>query len=96
VQVGIVADLETFPLAALHRAGVSVTISTDDRTVSATTLTDEIDRIATAQRLTREELATIAVNAFRRAFGPASVLRPMADDAQRAWSAWAAEGTGLI
>ncbi|MEX0709570.1 MAG: adenosine deaminase [Chloroflexota bacterium] len=95
VQVGMMADLETFPLAALHRAGVSVTISTDDRTVSATTLTDEIDRIATAQQLTREELATIAVNAFRRAFGPPSVLRPMTDEAQREWSAWAAEGSGL-
>jgi len=95
VQAGIVADLASHPLAALHRAGVSVTISTDDRTVSATTLTDELARIATAQRLTRKELASIAVNAFRRGFAPRAVLGPMGDAAELAWSAWAAEAPGL-
>ena len=95
VQAGIVADLASYPLAALHRAGVSVTISTDDRTVSATTLTDELARIATAQRLTHVELASIAVNAFRRGFGPEAVLGPMGDAAEQAWSAWAAEALGI-
>jgi adenosine deaminase len=95
VQAGIVADLASHPLAALHRAGVSVTISTDDRTVSATTLTDELARTATAQGLTRGELAAIAVNAFRRGFGPTAVLGPMGDAAELAWSAWAAEASGL-
>lgn len=91
VQAGIVADLAAHPLAALHRAGVSVTLSTDDRTVSATNLTEEMARTAAAQRLTRAELAAIAVNGFRRAFGPAVVLEPMTRTAQAAWSAWAAE-----
>jgi len=95
VQAGIVADLASHPLAALHRAGVSVTISTDDRTVSATTLTDEMARTATALGLTRGELASIAVNAFRRGFGPPAVLGPMGDAAELAWSAWAAEAPGL-
>jgi len=95
VQAGIVADLASHPLAALHRAGVSVTISTDDRTVSATTLTEELARIATAQKLTRGELASIAINAFRRGFGPSAVLGPMGDAAEVAWSAWASESAGL-
>jgi len=95
IQAGIVADLASFPLAVLHRAGVSVTISTDDRTVSATTLTDELARIAVAQGLTRAELASIAVNAFRRGFGPAAVLGPMGAAAELAWAAWAAEAPDL-
>ncbi|MDP9467777.1 MAG: adenosine deaminase [Chloroflexota bacterium] len=90
VQAGIVSDLASHPLALLHRAGVSVTLSTDDRTVSATTLTQEMSRTARAVRLTPIELAAIAVNAFRRAFGPRIVLEPMTRAADAAWSDWAA------
>lgn len=92
VQAGIVADLASHPLADLHRAGVSVTLSTDDRTVSATTLTDEMSRTARALRLSPPELAAIAVNGFRRAFGPRVVLEPMTRAAEAAWSAWVASG----
>jgi adenosine deaminase len=95
VQAGIVADLGAHPLAALHRAGVSVTLSTDDRTVSGTSLTEEMARTAAALRLTAAELAAIAVNAFRRAFGPRSVLDPMTAAAEREWSAWAAEAPAI-
>lgn len=95
VQAGIVADLAAHPLAALYRAGVSVTLSTDDRTVSATTLTEEMARTAEAQHLTRAELSAIAVNGFRRAFGPRAVLVPMTRAAEAAWSAWAAEAPGI-
>lgn len=95
VQAGIVADLAAHPLAALHRAGVSVTLSTDDRTVSATTLTDEMARTAAALDLTRTELAAIAVNGFRRAFGPGIVLEPMIRTAEAAWSAWAMEADDI-
>jgi len=91
VQAGIVAELAAHPLATLHRAGVSVTLSTDDRTVSNTSLSEEMARTAGALRLTAGELAAIAVNAFRRAFGPRTALDPMERAAERAWSAWAAE-----
>lgn len=90
VQSGSVPDLASHPLAALHRAGVSVTLSTDDRTVSATTLTDEMARTSAALGLTRAELADIAVNAFRRGFAPRAVLDPMTDAAESAWRRWAA------
>ena len=88
VQAGIVADLASHPLARLHRAGISVTISTDDRTVSDTTLTDELAATAEAQELTDLELALIAVNAFRRGFAPYNVLAPLVASAERAWEAW--------
>jgi adenosine deaminase len=95
VQTGIAADLARHPLTALHRAGVSVTISTDDRTVSDTTLTDEMARSAAAQGMTRRELADIAVNGFRRAFAPTELMRAMAGAATEAWSPWA-EGDSPI
>ena len=50
VQAGLVADLSDHPVAALHRAGVSVTLSTDDRTVTGTTLSDELARTAYGRR----------------------------------------------
>jgi adenosine deaminase len=90
VQAGIVADLSAHPLGRLHRAGVSVTISTDDRTVADTTLTDELARSAVAQGMTADELAAIALNGFRRGFGSGIALNRVEEEAQRSWSAWAA------
>lgn len=89
VQSGSVPSLEAHPLAVLHRAGVSVTLSTDDRTVSDTTLTDEMVRVAQALALDPAELAAIAVNGFRRGFGPQAALQRMTAEAEDAWGAWA-------
>jgi adenosine deaminase len=95
VQTAIVPSLPAHPLARLHRAGVSVTISTDDRTVSATTLSRELARTAEALGLADEELSAIALNAFKRAFAPRVVMRPLAAAAARAWNRWlAARVTG--
>jgi len=91
VQAGIVESLAAHPLAALHRSGISVTISTDDRTVTGTDLTTEMARSAEALGLSRDELADIALNGFRRGFAPPALLGPIAADAARAWDAWRAE-----
>jgi adenosine deaminase len=88
VQAGIVPSLEEHPLADLHRSGVSVTISTDDRTVSNTTLSDEMGRVAAAQGISRTELAAIALNGFRRGFAPRSLLDPLHAAASAAWNDW--------
>lgn len=90
VQAGVVAELAAHPLAALHRAGVSVTISTDDRTVSNVTLTDEMVSAARLMGLSPVELSAIASNAFARSFSPPSLLQPLATSAAEAWRAWAA------
>jgi adenosine deaminase len=95
VQAGIVAELAAHPLADLHRAGVSVTLSTDDRTVSNTSLSEEMARTATALRMSARELADVALNAFRRAFGPRSVVDPMERAAEQAWAAWVAEDPAI-
>ena len=88
VQAGLVSDLRDHPIAALHRAGVSITLSTDDRTVSDTSLTDEMARTTEAVGLSADELAAIALNAFDRAFAPPVVTRPLLATATRAWDAW--------
>ncbi len=91
VQAGVVDALEHHPLAALHRAGISVTISTDDRTVTGTSLTDEMARCTEALALTRDELAAIALNGFRRAFMPAERMAPLIAAAVAAWDEWRAQ-----
>ena len=90
VQAGIVADLAAHPLAALHRAGISVTISTDDRTVSDVALTEELARASRVIGITDAELAAISTNAFRRAFAPRDVMAPLLVAAERAWGHWLA------
>lgn len=89
VQAGVVPSLAAHPIAALHRAGVSVTISTDDRTVSGTTLSEEMARTAGALDLSRTELAAIALNGFRCAFGPRARLGPLLATAEQRWVEWA-------
>ncbi len=96
VQAGIVGELAEHPIAALHRAGVSVTINTDDRTVTGTTLSEEMVRTAEALDIADGELAAIAVNAFRRAFAPRDVVAPLLDDAVREWEAWRARSARRI
>ena len=88
VQARITADLSSHPIAVLHRAGVSVTLSTDDRTVTGTTLSDEMARTAEATGLSAEELASIALNSFRRGFAQPVVMAPIIAAAARAWDAW--------
>lgn len=90
VQAGIVPDLGAHPVAALHRAGISVTISTDDRTVSDVSLSEELERASRIIGLTDAELAAISTNAFRRAFAPRNVMTPLIAAAERAWGEWLA------
>ncbi|HEY7848179.1 MAG TPA: adenosine deaminase [Candidatus Limnocylindria bacterium] len=88
VQAGLTESLATHPLARLHRAGVSVTLSTDDRTVSGTDLSTEMARVAGAQGLAADELRSIALNGFRRGFGPRPYLESAVAAADRAWRVW--------
>ena len=57
MQSGTVPDLASHPVTRLHREGVSVTVSTDDRTVSQTDLSSELAAVALATDMTPDELA---------------------------------------
>jgi adenosine deaminase len=90
VQAGIVSSVETHPLAALHRAGVPVTLSTDDSTVSNVSLSDEYERAVTRIGLTLPELWAIDRHALTVAFAEPSALAPLRAEFD-AWGAGIAE-----
>jgi adenosine deaminase len=86
VQAGIVPALEAHPLAALHRAGVPVTLSTDDSTVSNVSLSDEYERAVTRIGLTLPELWAIDRHALSVAFADSGSLESLRAE----FDAWAA------
>jgi adenosine deaminase len=73
VQAGIVESVEAHPLARLHRAGVPVTLSTDDLTVSDITLSEEYARAVERIGLTLPELWAIDRAALGVAFAEPGV-----------------------
>jgi len=85
-QAGIVPSLAAHPLARLHRAGVPVTLSTDDTTVSDLTLSDEYVRTVETIGLTVRELWAIDGHALDVAFADEASLAPV----RAAFTAWAA------
>jgi adenosine deaminase len=68
VQAGIYADVAEHPLARLLRAGVPVTLSTDDRTVSTLTLPREYGRVRMKLGLSFAELWRMNRQAVEVAF----------------------------
>jgi adenosine deaminase len=74
VQAGIVESVAAHPLAALHRAGVPVTLSTDDATVSDVTLSEEYQRAVEENGLTLPELWAIDRHALEVGFGDEATL----------------------
>jgi adenosine deaminase len=73
-QAGIVPSIAAHPLARLHRLGVSVTLSTDDTTVSDLTLTDEYERALDEIGLTEAELWAIDRHSLDVAFAEEPTL----------------------
>jgi adenosine deaminase len=85
-QAGIVPSLAAHPLARLHRAGVPVTLSTDDTTVSDLTLSEEYARAVEVIGLTLPELWAIDRHALDVAFADDTVLVPL----RAAFATWGA------
>jgi adenosine deaminase len=85
VQAGLVASLEVHPLARLHRAGVRVSLSTDDLTVAGVSLSEEYTRGVVALGLTPAELWEIDRRALDVAFAEEAVRVRLG----RQFDAWA-------
>ncbi len=77
VQAGIVPSLADHPLARLHAAGVRVTLSTDDRTVSDVTLPEEYRRVVEYLGLDLPTLWTIDRGALDVAFAEPAAIEPL-------------------
>ena len=86
VQAGVVASLAEHPIGRLHRAGVPVTLSTDDTTVSDISMTEEFIRAASQIGLTLPELWAINRRALDVAFADEETLAPL----RAQFNAWAA------
>jgi adenosine deaminase len=86
VQAGIVPSIEDHPLARLGRAGVHVTLSTDDTTVSDITLSEEYARAVERIGLTLTELWAIDRRALDVAFADETTLSRLRAE----FDAWAA------
>lgn len=68
VGVGLYPSLESHPFAAFWRAGVNMTISSDDPPFFQTTLTDELRHVVRIAGLTRDDLAELQRRGARHAF----------------------------
>ncbi|MEO8230598.1 MAG: adenosine deaminase [Chloroflexota bacterium] len=86
VQAGIVPTLADHPLARLHRAGVAVTLSTDDAVVSDVSLSEEYARAVERIGLTLPELWAIDRRALEVAFAEPGILARLRTE----FDAWAA------
>jgi len=63
-------DLGRHPFKKMRRARVSVTLCTDNRLVSRTTVTDEVRKAVDTFQLTPRELKDVLIYGFKRSFYP--------------------------
>ena len=70
VQTRVASSYASHPLRRYFDEGVKVTLNTDNRLMSATTLTDEYAHAAMDLGFTFDELARLAMNGFENAFLP--------------------------
>ena len=85
-QAGTHPTLADHPIARLHRAGVPVTVSTDDTTVSDITLSEEYVNTVEVIGLTLPELWAIDRYALDVAFADEATLEPL----RMGFDTWAA------
>jgi adenosine deaminase len=70
VQTHVVTSLEAHPITAYVEAGVPVTVNTDNRLFSRTSVTDELMQVHRHCAIDAQQLREIALNGFRYAFLP--------------------------
>jgi len=70
VQTHVVPSLEAHPITTYVNAGVPVTVNTDNRLFSRTSVTDELWAVYQHCDINEKQLREIALNGFRYAFVP--------------------------
>lgn len=73
VSLGLFPSLEAHPVGAFWRAGMNMTISSDDPPFFRTTITEELRRIVRLLGLTRADLAELQRRAARASFATPDV-----------------------
>jgi adenosine deaminase len=84
LEVCLTSNMQTIPLftelkhhsfGKMREAGLSVTLCTDNRTVSNTTVTDEILKAVETFSINSQELKNIVAYGFKRSFYPGTYLK---------------------
>jgi adenosine deaminase len=70
VQTGAVESLERHPLRLYHDLGVRVTVNTDNRLITDTTVSKELWLAHTKMGLDAKGIARLILNGFKSAFLP--------------------------
>ena len=70
VQTGAVRELRTHPLSLYHDLGLRVTINTDNRLITDTTVSKELWLCHTQLGMNRDDIHRIIINGFKAAFLP--------------------------
>jgi|SRR5687767_13508059 len=91
VQTHAVRSYESHPLREYFDRGMNLTLNTDNRLMSGTTLSDEYVYAAKHLDFTLEELCTIAINGFESAFMPWAERVKLVEEMSREMRAISAE-----
>lgn len=70
VQTGAVRDLASHPMRLYYHLGLRVTVNTDNRLVTDTTVSRELWLTHTQMRLAAEDMRKIVINGFKSSFLP--------------------------
>lgn len=95
VQTHVVTGYETHPIRAYVEAGVPVTVNTDNRLFSHTTMTDELWLVHTRCGVSAERLREIVLNGFRYAFLPWEEKQELLREAMETLPLAASEATPI-
>ncbi len=70
IQTGAVRDINDHPMRLYHNLGARVTVNTDNRLVTDTTVSKELHLIHTSLGFSFEDLCQVLLNGFKSAFMP--------------------------
>ncbi|MFF2510128.1 adenosine deaminase [Streptomyces sp. NPDC058086] len=80
LQTGAATSIAEHPITALRDLGFRVTLNTDNRLVSGTTMTREMALLVEEAGWTVEDLRTVTVNAMKSAFIPFDERKALIED----------------
>lgn len=79
LHINAVSAPEHHPIGIFHRAGFNVTVNTDNRLMSSTSMTDEFSLVVEHHRFTKDDLETVTRRATDAAFCDESTRRAVRD-----------------
>jgi len=71
---------DTHPVGALYRSGFTITLNTDNRLMSRTTLSDEFRLVVDHQGFTIDDLLRVTEHALKASFAPLPLKRELLQD----------------